>query len=297
MRKPLQAALLLVGMYASAVWGASPEEEDMPPQIRAIMTQAAALEHGEGVPRDAVGAISLYCRAARMGELQALFSLGWIYANGRGVPRDDAAAAHYFALAAQRGHAQAERMLAQTGSPAGRAPACLRPESRTVEYEASGGPSHVASSAAQRKVAGWVHQLAPQYAVAPELALAVIAAESNFDPSARSPRNAQGLMQLIPETAVRFNVRDVWDPLQNLRGGLSYLRWLLAYFRGNVTLAVAAYNAGEGAVDRYRGVPPYRETRDYVKRVMSQFQHASHHFNPAVTAAAPWLTRSEGEGR
>ena len=74
-------------------------------------------------------------------------------------------------------------------------------------------------------------------------------------------------MQLIPETSARFNVKKPFDPVQNVRGGLAYLRWLLAYFKGNVALVAAAYNAGEGTVERYRGVPPYAETRAYVQRI------------------------------
>jgi len=97
---------------------------------------------------------------------------------------------------------------------------------------------------------------------------AVMRAESNFDPLARSSRNAQGLMQLIPETAERFAVRDPLDPVENLRGGMGYLRWLLSYFRGDVVLALAAYNAGEGTVRRYGGVPPFAETRNYVARIL-----------------------------
>ncbi|MEJ2388717.1 MAG: lytic transglycosylase domain-containing protein [Chromatiaceae bacterium] len=101
----------------------------------------------------------------------------------------------------------------------------------------------------------------------PNLVLAVVAAESNFDPSARSDKNAQGLMQLIPATAERFDVKDAWDPEQNLRGGMAYLRWLLQRFDGDVWLALAGYNAGEQAVERYKGIPPYPETRDYVDRI------------------------------
>jgi hypothetical protein len=85
--------------------------------------------------------------------------------------------------------------------------------------------------------------------------------------AARSHKNAQGLMQLIPATARRFGVKDVWDPEQNLRGGMSYLRWLLDHFEGDVKLALAGYNAGEEAVRRYRGIPPYAETRAYVERI------------------------------
>jgi len=117
----------------------------------------------------------------------------------------------------------------------------------------------------------------------------VIGTESNFNPKARSPKNAQGLMQLIPETAQRFNVRDSYDPVQNIRGGMAYLRWLLAYFEGDVVLATAGYNAGEGAVDRYRGVPPYRETREYVKRIQTLFGKTEHRYDQTVTQPSPAL--------
>jgi soluble lytic murein transglycosylase-like protein len=98
--------------------------------------------------------------------------------------------------------------------------------------------------------------------------LAVIAVESNFNPTAVSPKKAQGIMQLVPETAERFGVHDVWNVEQNLRGGMAYLRWLLNYFNGNVKLALAGYNAGEKAVERHGGVPPYAETQEYVQRIM-----------------------------
>lgn len=98
-------------------------------------------------------------------------------------------------------------------------------------------------------------------------------------------------MQLIPETSVRFNVRKPFDPEQNIRGGMSYLRWLLAYFEGNVALVAAAYNAGEGAVNRFRGIPPYAETRGYVKRIMSIFKKDDHPFDPGITTPSPELPR------
>ena len=92
-------------------------------------------------------------------------------------------------------------------------------------------------------------------------------------------------MQLIPETASRFNVKDSFDPVENIKGGLAYLRWLLAYYRGNVALAVAGYNAGEGAVDRYKGVPPYKETQNYVRRILSS-SRTEHPFDAGVAAAS-----------
>jgi len=98
-------------------------------------------------------------------------------------------------------------------------------------------------------------------------------------------------MQLIPETSARFNVKKPYDPIQNIRGGLAYLRWLLAYFRGDVALVAAAYNAGEGAVNRYRGVPPYAETRAYVKHIMQFFKNPQHPFDASVTEPSPELSR------
>jgi soluble lytic murein transglycosylase-like protein len=119
--------------------------------------------------------------------------------------------------------------------------------------------------------------------------MAVIRAESNFNPGAVSPKNAQGLMQLIPETAERFNVKKPFDPEQNIRGGLAYLRWLLAYFKGDIALVAAAYNAGEGAVNRHAGIPPYAETQGYVKRIREMFKRDEHPYDPAITDPSPDL--------
>ena len=96
---------------------------------------------------------------------------------------------------------------------------------------------------------------------------AIIHAESAYNPTALSRAGAQGLMQLMPPTAARFGVSDSYDAGQNIRGGVQYLAWLLKRFNGDLTLAAAGYNAGEGAVDRHGGVPPYSETQYYVRRV------------------------------
>lgn len=107
----------------------------------------------------------------------------------------------------------------------------------------------------------------------PELLKAVAAVESNFDPGAVSPKGALGLMQLMPETAESLGVSDPFDPAQNVRAGARYLRDLLDRF-GNLELALAAYNAGPGAVEKHRGVPPFTETREYVEKVLSIFRRA-----------------------
>ena len=156
----------------------------------------------------------------------------------------------------------------------------------------SSGPDPLAEILLRHQtIARMVTQVAPKYGVDPRLALAVIAVESNFEPRARSVKGARGLMQLIPETAARFNVKNAFDIHDNVRGGLAYLRWLLAYYEGRVALAAAAYNAGEGAVDRHRGIPPYPETRDYVKRVLRLFRLESHPFDARVVRPSPIVVR------
>lgn len=113
-----------------------------------------------------------------------------------------------------------------------------------------------------------IHAIARQHGVSPVLAKAVARTESGLDPRARSPKGAGGLMQLMPETASALGVVDRFDPRENISGGVRHLRYLLDRYKGSVRLAVAAYNAGEGAVDTYRGIPPYAETRRYVEQVL-----------------------------
>ncbi|MGD9888289.1 MAG: lytic transglycosylase domain-containing protein [Halothiobacillaceae bacterium] len=110
--------------------------------------------------------------------------------------------------------------------------------------------------------------MANEKSVDPNLVRAVIHAESSFNPNAVSRTGAMGLMQLMPGTAARFGVGNAFDPQENIRGGVTYLRFLLDKFNGDIRLAAAGYNAGEGAVMKYGGVPPYNETTQYVARVL-----------------------------
>ena len=234
---------------------------------------AERYEHGEGVSQSYGRAVELYCAAARRGFVRAQYKLGWMYANGRGVARDDALAAAWFQLASTRGDEHARRMLSHLPEPKpGTKPRCVGP--KAVDGLA---PIRVnLSSPERRAVTEAVRTLATHYALDPALVIAVIEAESGFDHRAVSPKGAMGLMQLMPGTAERFGVRDPFDPEQNLKGGMAYLRWLMAYFEGRVPLVVAAYNAGEQAVERYGGIPPYAETQTYVQRVTRSYPYLTH---------------------
>jgi soluble lytic murein transglycosylase-like protein len=124
------------------------------------------------------------------------------------------------------------------------------------------------------EVAALINRIALEEGVEDALVHSVIRAESNYNARAVSPKGALGLMQLIPSTARRFGVSDPFDPKDNIQGGVRYLRFLLEYYNNDYAKAVAAYNAGEGAVDKYHGIPPFPETRSYVIRVAKNLKVA-----------------------
>ncbi len=258
-------------------------------QARYLAAEAVSYEHGEGVPRDQPYAARLYCESARLGDAQAMYSLGWMYANGRGIERNDAYANTLFAMASVAGDALAARMQRVTGSYTGAVPDCLHTPAAIVQPRWPVDALIARLSAERQAIARLLADLAPQYGIEPALALAIGLTESALNPQALSPKNAMGVMQLIPETALRFNISRPYDPEQNIRGGLAYLRWLLAYFEGDIAFVAAGYNAGEGAVDRYRGVPPYRETQAYVERILRHVGQEVHPFDRAVVRPSQML--------
>jgi soluble lytic murein transglycosylase-like protein len=132
-----------------------------------------------------------------------------------------------------------------------------------------------------------VEQIALEHALPPELIHSVIKVESNYNPYAVSNKGALGIMQLIPGTAQRFGVTNVFNPLDNIRGGAKYLRYLLDLYRGDYPLALAAYNAGEAAVAKYGGMPPFTETQHYVMQVRKRLEAARRSAAPKPVAAAP----------
>ena len=263
-----------------------------------------------------------YCQKGRDGNANALFALGWMHETGKGGPVDKAVAKSYYLMSADRNNQLAINALAKLAETTKQAfPMCMLPDPNTyvvereeshtqliatlqaehnakLEAEELARQAVLAEKAAnaaraerlfkrQRKIYRMVKRVARKYRVDPKLVMSFIAIESGFDTYATSVKNAQGLMQLMPFTAERFGIRDSYNPNENIKGGVRYLRWLLAYYQGNVELVAAAYNAGERAVDRYRGVPPYKETQNYVKKIAKLYGKETHPYRKRYVKPSP----------
>jgi len=275
--KPNQYILITIMICSLVLWSSanasnitlelkSHQSQDPTDKAQILVALAKQHEHAEGVPRDYHRAIELYCGAAKLGHQEALYALGWMYANGRGVRRNDSVAVQLFVMAAERGHNHANMMIRYLDTSQEPAlPDCLGSiaDDNTTDFS-------------EKPYFDLVQELAPQYNLDPNLVMAIITVESAYNVHAVSHKNARGLMQLIPATAERFAVKNIFDAEDNIKGGMAYLRWLLAFFKGDVTLAVAAYNAGEGAVEKHQGIPPYAETRKYVKKIQALYAKPTH---------------------
>ena len=246
--------------------------------VPALMTLAGMYERGENVERDLARSNALYCKAAARGNADAMFRLGQIYGSGREIMPNERVAALLINKAAELGNERAKELLPYISRGVGSVvPSCMNEP--IVDSVVS-----PAGSIVRDDVARLVERWAPHYFIDPALVMALIRVESRFDPAAVSPKNAQGLMQLIPATASRFGVKNAFDIVDNLRGGLAYLQWLMSCFKGDVALVLAAYNAGEQAVERYRGIPPYGETRAYVKQITAIYTKPTHPYGSDVVA-------------
>jgi TPR repeat protein len=222
---------------------------------RAQFELARRFETGIGTAANTTKAFDFYCKAVAKGHPMAAYRLGALYLAGKGVARDNAMAAAWFRRSFELGNPEARDMMPKFASVKQvPAPGCYAAGAR--------GPAHMQAPAQIEKM---VRGMAPEFGLDPNFVLAIMQIESGY----------------------RTDAKD------NMRGGMRYLRWLLAYFQGDVSLVAAAYNAGEGAVERYRGVPPYKETETYVKRLNAVYPRKRHPFEPRIARASDVFTRAE----
>jgi soluble lytic murein transglycosylase-like protein len=241
------------------------------PSASELREMAIRYERALGVKQDYAEAYRLYCRAASLGDARSAYSIGWMYFDARGLPLKGDLALGWFQKAAAAGDSHAARLVKRfRGIKPADDPAC------PIRHRT------LINNPNRKGIEALVNRIAPRYAIDPQLVLAVIQEESNFNPSALSLKKAQGLMQLIPATAQRFGVKDAWNPLENIRGGIAYLHWLMRHFAGNVKWVLAAYNAGEKAVEQYQGIPPFSETQNYVRHILATYPKTVHPVPPAL---------------
>lgn len=263
------ALLLVVVVTASSVTPAQADDDIEAPRVTAALEQGRAAEFGIGVRKNSRLAISLYCDASTMGSPEGFFRVGRVLATAPRDLRNPRLANAYLALAARLGSQQALGYYdpnvdnAILGDDCGAFAEVADKQRFDLDAYLSRQPP------GKQRIAVLIRNTARRFHVDERLALAIALVESNLEASAVSPKNAQGVMQLIPATQERFGVTRPFDPEQNIRGALAYLQWLHRRFAGDWRLIVAAYNAGEGAVDRYIGIPPYPETQQYVRRVLT----------------------------
>ncbi|HMW16904.1 MAG TPA: lytic transglycosylase domain-containing protein [Accumulibacter sp.] len=247
------------------------------PRVVAALEQGRAAEQGWGTRKNPRLAIALYCDAATMGSPEGYFRVGRVLATTASTRRQQQLANAYLALAIRLGNQEALKYYRSNVENAALGDQCGAEEGgfdsaayvvavNGAGFDLDGYLTHQPPS--KQKIAAIIRQAAREYNFDARIALAIAMAESNLNATAVSPKSAQGVMQLIPATQERFGVTRPFDPEQNIRGALAYLRWLHKRFAGDWRLVVAAYNAGEGSVDRYGGVPPYAETQQYVRRVL-----------------------------
>ncbi|WP_421226671.1 lytic transglycosylase domain-containing protein [Aeromonas jandaei] len=241
------------------------------PKAMTALRQGQAAQHSGNLQK----AIALYCVAASTGNPEGYFRIGRLLATGPASVRSAKMANSYLAMAMRLGNQQASRYYNPRvgNAPMGDQCGVGMRGGQGSYFALPSTPFNVEAylarqSPGKQKLATMLRHAAKRHQVDVRLVLAIAIAESNLESRAVSAKNAQGVMQLIPETQQRFGVTHPFDPAQNIKGGVSYLKWLDRRFDGDWVLISAAYNAGEKAVERYGGIPPYDETREYVKRVL-----------------------------
>jgi len=164
----------------------------------------------------------------------------------------------------------------------------------------AGGPTAPVAGTVVSSTSGvreLVRQVSVEHGLDPNLVDALVRVESAYNPKALSHKGAMGLMQLMPATASRLGVDDPFDPEQNVRGGVREFARLVDHYRGNLQFALAAYNAGEGAVSRYRGIPPYKETRNYVSRILTIYTGQPYRLSGSYRTVRVKMVKDPSTGR